>query len=99
MNDQQILDKVKLIGKTLKDITNLTKEWYELIGHDHHKDKDCHFYISTKFSYGQKPKYLVEHYGYILEDISKEFGSYTECLIALKAILEKAIKDEKQYQK
>jgi len=35
----------------LKTITNLTNEWYQLISRDHHKDRDCHFYINTVWSY------------------------------------------------
>jgi hypothetical protein len=62
----------------LNQITQLTDEWYSLIGQDHHKDKDCHFYINTVWSYGQKQKYRVEHYGYIFRDISEEFSTYNE---------------------
>jgi len=60
----------------LNQITELTEKWYSLIGQDHHKDRDCHFYINTVWSYGQKQKYRVEHYGYIFRDIEKEFDSY-----------------------
>jgi hypothetical protein len=60
----------------LNQITKLSKEWYILIGGDHHKDRDCHFYINTVWSYGQKQKYRVEHYGYIFRDIEEEFDTY-----------------------
>jgi hypothetical protein len=62
----------------LNQITELTEEWYYLIGKDHHKDRDCHFYINTVWSYGQKQKYRVEHYGYIFRDVEEEFDSYNE---------------------
>lgn len=62
----------------LDQITELSKEWYILIGGDHHKDRDCHFYINTVWSYGQKQKYRVEHYGYIFRDIEEEFETYSE---------------------
>jgi hypothetical protein len=60
----------------LNQITELSKEWYILIGGDHHKDRDCHFYINTVWSYGNKQKYRVEHYGYIFRDIEEEFDTY-----------------------
>lgn len=60
----------------LNQITELSKEWYILIGDDHHKDRDCHFYINTVWSYGEKQKYRVEHYGYIFRDIEEEFDTY-----------------------
>ena len=73
----------------LNEITELSKEWYILIGGDHHKDRDCHFYINTVWSYGQKQKYRVEHYGYIFRDIEEEFDSYNEAaMFLLKKIKE-----------
>ena len=56
-------------------IVILTEAWYNYVSLDHHKDKDCHFYISTKYSYGNPPVYLVEHRGYVtsFEDVC---GSY-----------------------
>jgi hypothetical protein len=67
----------------LNKITVLTNEWYFLIGKDHHKDRDCHFYINTVWSYGQKQKYRVEHYGYIFRDIEEEFDTYNEAAMFL----------------
>jgi hypothetical protein len=64
------------IQEILNQITELSKEWYILIGSDHHKDRDCHFYINTVWSYGKKQKYRVEHYGYIFRDIEEEFDTY-----------------------
>ncbi len=64
--------------EVLNQITELTEKWYFLIGKDHHKDKDCHFYINTVWSYGQKQKYRVEHYGYIFRDVEEEFNTYNE---------------------
>jgi hypothetical protein len=64
--------------EVLNQITELTEKWYFLIGKDHHKDRDCHFYINTVWSYGQKQKYRVEHYGYIFRDVEEEFDTYNE---------------------
>jgi hypothetical protein len=61
-----------------EDITNLTEKWRQLVAKDHCKDRDFHFYINTVWSYGQKQKYRVEHYGYIFRDIEEEFDTYNE---------------------
>ena len=45
----------------------LTQFWYNYVSLDHHKDRDCHFYINQVFSYGEEPYWRIEHYGYITE--------------------------------
>jgi hypothetical protein len=80
----------------LDQITELSKEWYILIGGDHHKDRDCHFYINTVWSYGQKQKYRVEHYGYIIEEIEEEFDTYREAAEFLLNKITEMIKIEKE---
>lgn len=50
-------------------LLNLTKDWYEMVGLDHHKDRDCRFRIVTEYAYDQKPVFRVEHDGYIAGDI------------------------------
>ena len=49
-----------------KTLTELTAEYYALINRDHHKDKDCHFYVQKIYSYGDEPywQYQFLHYGY-----------------------------------
>ncbi len=81
------------------EITKLTEEWYHLIGKDHHKDRDCHWYIETKWSYGYSPIYTVQHFGYILDKIEEECDSYEEALTFLRDTLKKEIEDEKKSQK
>lgn len=87
------------MDKTLEEITKLTEEWYLLIGKEHHKDKDCHWYIKTVWSYGCPPKYTVQHWGYILRPIEQEFESYEEAAVYLKNTLIEKIKQEKNNQK
>jgi hypothetical protein len=82
--------------KIVDDITKLTEEWYFLIGKDHHKDRDCHWYIETTWSYGQPPKYIARHYGYIRDTIEVVCCSYEDALVSLKNELENAIKEEKE---
>jgi hypothetical protein len=50
-----------------EEITKLTDIWYEYINQDHHKDRDCHWYIHKTWSYGEEPYYIAYHYGYILD--------------------------------
>jgi hypothetical protein len=83
----------------VEEITKLSDEWYTLIGPSHHKDRDCHWYIETKWSYGQPPVYTVHHYGYILDRIEEECNSYEEALTVLRDILKEKIEEEKKTQK
>lgn len=80
------------------EITKLTDDWYHLIGKDHHKDRDCHWYIETKWSYGYPPKYTVQHWGYIVDEIEKEYDSYEEALSGLRDILTEKVQQEKNHQ-
>jgi hypothetical protein len=82
----------------INKITDLTNQWYFLIGKDHHKDRDCHWYIETKWSYGEPPKYFVRHFGYILDEIEKEYSSFESALKGLEKILEIEIEKEKKFQ-
>jgi hypothetical protein len=83
----------------IDEITKLTDEWYVMIGKDHHKDRDCHWYIETKWSYGYSPIYVVAHYGYILDTINDEFTSYEDALKRLKDILVKEIEEYRSQYK
>ena len=77
------------------EITNLTKLWYEIIGLDHHKDSDCHWYINKVWSYGGAPVYRFEHYGYTYgEIITETCKSYKKAESALVTHLKKAIEIE-----
>ena len=79
----------------LNKITKLTNQWYTLIGSDHHKDRDCHWYIETKWSYGQPPVYIIQHYGYILDEINETWSDYNLALDRLKHILTREIEEYK----
>lgn len=79
----------------LREITALTSEWYTLIGPTHHKDRDCHWYIETKWSYGNDPKYSVQHFGYVADRIEDEYDSYDKALKGLRDTLTYWIDQEK----
>ena len=76
-------------------ILKLTKLWYEYIGKDHHKDRDCHWWIIKIWSYGEKPYYQIRHDGYIFTAHNNR--KYKTCESAEKALyreIEKAFKNE-----
>jgi len=50
-----------------KEITALSKQWMNALSNDYHKDRDCHWFIETIWSYGEDPYYQAHHGGYILE--------------------------------
>ena len=89
----------KLINMSIEqDITRLTREWYALMGEDHHKDRDCHWYIETKWSYGQVPTYCVIHHGYVYDRIEENWSSYEGALNRLREILIDAIKEINEFR-
>jgi hypothetical protein len=77
-------------------ITELTKLWYFTLV-DHHKDSDCHFYIKMQWSYGQEPVYVVEHYGYILEETYEKFETYAQAQEYLISYLVEAKTNECEF--
>ena len=50
-----------------EEITELTAKWYKYVNLDHHKDRDCHWYITKTYSYGEQPYYEAHHSGYIID--------------------------------
>lgn len=76
-----------------EELTELSAQWMSLIGGDHHKDRDCHFYITRTWSYGQEPKWVAEHYGYMYEFPKLESTSYDRCVEHLIMHLKEAIEE------
>jgi hypothetical protein len=87
----------KNLDKKIKKATELTQEWYKLIGGDHHKDRDCHFYIEATFSYGDPPIYRLTHNGYLSERIKEEYHDYESAIDGLINLLKYIIKNEQDY--
>lgn len=48
-----------------EEIVELTNRWQWFVGQDHHKDRDCHWYIEQYFSYGEAPYFQAYHNGYV----------------------------------
>ncbi len=73
---------VDSITELENQVTKLTGEWMNTIGSIHHKDRDCHHCIKQVWSYGESPKWVVDHSGY-LEDPNEfyhEASTHRECL-------------------
>ena len=82
-----------------KRILTLTDMWYRLIGPVHHKDRDCHFDIVERWSYGDKPLYKIIHYGYLVGDyFSEQYPTYELAAKDLVEFLERIIKEEARAQ-
>lgn len=70
---------------------NLLELWYELIGGDHHKDRDCHFYIERNFSTYKKSEWRLYHDGYLIDDYEETFDTYKEAEKGLQDLLAEKI--------
>ena len=78
-----------------KRILTLTDMWYRLIGPVHHKDRDCHFDIVERWSYGDHPIYKVVHDGYLADEYySEDYPTYELAAHDLISFLERIIADE-----
>lgn len=80
-----------------KEILRLTKFWYKYINLNHHKDRDCYFYITEIWGYGEMPKYRVEHYGYIYNEKIIMCNTYKQAQKELTKLLKSIIKKEKKW--
>ena len=78
-----------------KELAKLVAEYYDLIGGDHHKDKDCHFYITLDYRYDGQLEITVSHYGYIRELVSTCVDSLGAGEQILIDFLTEAIKEER----
>lgn len=78
-------------------VKDLCMKYHQVIGNDHHKDRDCHFFISKRWSYGQWPTYEIEHNGYLMDkqpEQLEQFTTYEAARDGLIAMLTRAIASE-----
>ena len=68
--------------------------WYEIVGQDHHKDRDCHFYIEREYSTYRPGGWCAYHNGYILKDYREEFPSFEQALQGLLTFLLESLAEE-----
>lgn len=78
---------------TKSEISSLTEKWFDYVSKDHHKDRDCHFYINIDYAYGREPIYEISHYGYVGQEFTEEAKTLeeaeTKLLAGIKAIIAK----------
>ena len=75
-------------------IAELSSLWMKVISWDHHKDRDCHWYVTEKYSYGGPPQYLVQHHGYIYREVDAAFPTRLEAQIGLGLEIAHALYDQ-----
>lgn len=75
-------------------IEQLLKLWYDLIGGDHHKDRDCWFFIEREYCTYQKPSWNVRHNGYIKSDYTESFSTFNKAQEGLIEFLIEACASE-----
>jgi len=79
----------------LDKISSLNEIWYDACCVDYHKDRDCHFYITQSFSYGDTGKWSVSHYGYINSHYQEtEWETYVECQVELIELIKHSILEQ-----
>jgi hypothetical protein len=80
-------------------IVELSDKYMKMVSQDHHKDRDCHWYIHTVFSYGEAPVFEVEHNGYVYHDqeFNKKFNDYDDAQDFLIEHLEYAIGEQVEW--
>lgn len=72
-------------------VTNLSSKWMSTIGGEYHKDRDCHWYITRQWSYGEAPVWTAYHHGYLEAFPERKCASYREALTTLISWLEASI--------
>lgn len=73
-------------------VEELASKWDALAAKaEHSKDRDRHWVLEERFSYGMPPVYAVVHQGYLYDRIEEEFDTREAALAALRQHLERAI--------
>jgi hypothetical protein len=75
-------------------IEKLLKLWYSIIGGDHHKDRDCWFFIERDYCTYSEPSWSVKHHGYILGDYNESFDTFIKAQEGLIEFLGEACAKE-----
>ena len=98
MMDIQTQEQLKKIMKENEEcLHRLLQLWYKIIGPQHHKDRDCHFFIERHYCTYKDPVWTVRHHGYILKDFDEEFKTFNLALQGLITFLISKIAEEIHY--
>lgn len=83
---------------TSQRIQDLTAKWYEAVSYDHHKDRDCHWYIEVDYAYGQAPTFMAQHHGYVFQNVSGPVRStYAEAEADLVDLIIEAFRSQERW--
>jgi hypothetical protein len=55
-------------------LSRLVRQYYEALAADVHKERDCHWQIAERWSYGEPVGWFVEHDGYCYEGLDADYG-------------------------
>ncbi len=81
-----------------KEIIELTQKWHEYISPNHHKDRDCHWYIEVDYAYGEEPIFTACHYGYVADALMGEpQGTLEDAERDLLNLIKKAVGQQKEW--
>lgn len=81
-----------------QECQRLQDAWYNYVSLDHHKDRDCHFYVELDYAYdGTDISHAVTHHGYIYHDELRLEGNGTDYLPTLKKAILTVVKDQLTY--
>ncbi len=74
-----------------------TDAWYGYVNQDHHKDRDCHFYITKTWSYGEKPTYEASHWGYVGDVFSGKFDTHKDAMTFMMNEIKNMLRKQKEW--
>lgn len=82
----------------MEELQRLQEAWYHYVSQDHHKDRDCHFYVNLDFAYdGTDVTHEVTHHGYIYHSDLRLEGEGADYARTLKRAILTVIKDQETW--
>lgn len=80
-----------------KEFIEATERWYREVNKDHHKDRDCHWYVGVEkdYAYGDDAEtqcWFVKHNGYIIDEFYQFGESEDEVMKKAVEFIDKEIK-------
>jgi hypothetical protein len=72
-----VLNRQGKVERTVRSrgiLAALVAEYYEALAGDVRKDRDAHWQISERWSYGERTGWFVEHDGYCYDGLEAEHG-------------------------
>lgn len=81
-----------------EEVQRLQEAWYKYVAQDHHKDRDCHFYVEIDYAYyGTDISHAVTHNGYIYHQDLRLDGKGGDYLPTLKKAILVVVKDQEAW--